>query len=139
MLEVFENKKSRFIAPDKIDAYVSRVLVREKEFSGNEVRGYVAFAGKVRGEVKIVHGVDDMYKVKQGDILIAPATMPDLLPAMGRAAAFVTDTGGVTSHAAIISREMKKPCIVGTRVGSKVFKDGDRVEVDAEKGMVRKI
>jgi pyruvate,water dikinase len=64
-------------------------------------------------------------------------TVPDLVSAMKRAAAIVTDEGGVTCHAAIISRELKKPCIIGTKVATKVFKDGDLVEVDANKGIVR--
>ncbi len=66
-------------------------------------------------------------------------TTPDFLPAMERAAAFVTEEGGITCHAAIVAREMKKPCVIGTKIATKVFKDGDRVEVDATKGVVRKI
>tara|TARA_Y100000310_G_scaffold338021_1_gene426573 strand:- start:1597 stop:1776 length:180 start_codon:yes stop_codon:yes gene_type:complete len=58
---------------------------------------------------------------------------------MKKAAAFVTDEGGVTCHAAIVSREMKKPCIIGTKIATKVLKDNDLVEVDANKGIVRKI
>ena len=66
-------------------------------------------------------------------------TTPDFVPAMRNAAAIVTDEGGVTSHAAIVSREMNKPCIIGTKIATQVFKDGDVVEVDAEKGVVRKL
>jgi len=58
---------------------------------------------------------------------------------MIRAAAFVTDEGGITCHAAIVAREMKKPCVIGTRIATKVFKEGDWVEVNADKGMVRKL
>ena len=58
---------------------------------------------------------------------------------MKRTAAFVTDAGGITSHAAIVSRELGKPCVIGTKIATKVLKDGDEVEVDAEKGVVRKI
>ena len=64
-------------------------------------------------------------------------TTPDYIPAMKKAAAFVTDEGGITCHAAIIAREMKKPCIVGTKIATKVLHDGDLVEVDADKGVVR--
>ena len=64
-------------------------------------------------------------------------TFPDLLPAMKRAAAFVTDTGGITCHAAIVSRELRKTCIVGTQFATQIFKDGDLVEVDANKGIVK--
>jgi pyruvate,water dikinase len=79
------------------------------------------------------------FSVKKGEILIASMTRPEFLPAMQKAAAFVTDEGGITSHAAIVSREMKKPCIIGTKIATKVFKDGDMVEVDANKGIVRKL
>ena len=78
-----------------------------------------------------------MKKMKAGDIMVSIQTMPELLPAMKMAAAFVTDMGGITSHAAIVSREMKTPCIVGTRIATRVLKDGDLVEVDANKGIVK--
>jgi pyruvate,water dikinase len=78
-------------------------------------------------------------KVMDGDILVATMSTPDFLPAMMRAAAFVTDIGGITSHAAIVSREMGKPCVIGTKMATKVLKDGDLIEVDATKGVVRKI
>ena len=64
-------------------------------------------------------------------------TTPDYIPAMKKAAAFVTDEGGITCHAAIIAREMKKPCIVGTKIATQILHDGDLVEVDADKGVVR--
>jgi len=64
-------------------------------------------------------------------------TMPKYLPAMKRASAFITDEGGITCHAAIISREMKKPCIIGTKIATQILIDGVLVEVDADKGIVR--
>ena len=82
---------------------------------------------------------NDIGKMKQGDILVAPATNPDVVPAMKKAAAIVTDAGGVTSHAAIISRELGVPCLIGTKISTKVLKDGDYVEVDAETNGVVKI
>jgi pyruvate,water dikinase len=66
-------------------------------------------------------------------------TTPDYVPAMNKAAAFVTDEGGITCHAAIVAREMKKPCVIATRFGTKMFKDGDLIEVDADNGIIRKI
>ena len=111
---------------------------REKEeFAVNEVKGRTAFKGFARGVVKVVRLNSEADKVKEGDIIVSPMTVPDLVSAMKRAAAIVTDEGGVTCHAAIISRELKKPCIIGTKVATKVFKDGDLVEVDANKGIVR--
>jgi phosphohistidine swiveling domain-containing protein len=102
-----------------------------------ELKGQSAFKGIAKGFVKIVYGTRQINKVKDGDIIVAPMTLPDILPAMKKAIAFITDEGGVVCHAAIIAREMKKPCIVGTKIATKVLKDGDLVEVDADKGVVR--
>ena len=78
-----------------------------------------------------------MQKMNDGDILVSIATDPDIVPAMKKAAAFVTEQGGVTSHAAIVAREMGKPCVIGTKIATRVLKDGDYVEVDATKGVVK--
>jgi phosphohistidine swiveling domain-containing protein len=109
------------------------------ECQSNEIKGLGASRGKVIGAVKIVNNASEMSKVSIGDILVAPMTSVDYLTIMGKAAAFVTNEGGITSHAAIVSRELGKPCVVGTKNATQVFKDGDMVEVDANKGIVRKI
>jgi len=80
-----------------------------------------------------------IFKVEPGDIIIAPMTSPDYVVGMRKAAAIVTDEGGITCHAAIVARELKVPCLVGTKKATKVFHDGDLVEVDATKGIVRKV
>ncbi|MBI3032602.1 hypothetical protein HYY69_03945 [Candidatus Woesearchaeota archaeon] len=103
------------------------------------IKGMAAYQGYAKGKAKIVQSVKDLDKVKEGDIMITHMTMPPYLPAMHRAAAFVTDEGGITCHAAIVAREMKKPCIIGTKTATKVFKDNDLVEVDANKGTVKKL
>ena len=72
-------------------------------------------------------------------IIVTPMTTPFFMPALQQAAAVVTDEGGTLSHAAIIAREMRKPCVIGTKIATKVFKDGDLVEVDAEKGTMKKV
>jgi phosphoenolpyruvate synthase/pyruvate phosphate dikinase len=131
--------KSRLVTGEEARKLVKAIEINEDVGKVNEIGGQTAFAGKVTGRVKIVKTSMDNKKVKKGDILISPATNPDLLPAMVKASAFVTETGGVTSHAAIIAREMRKPCIIGTKIATKVFKDGDLVEVDADKGIVRRI
>ncbi|MBP6945210.1 hypothetical protein KBB85_04270, partial [Patescibacteria group bacterium] len=102
-----------------------------------EIRGQCGCPGVVSGIVRIVNIPEDMSKVSVGDILVSISTQPDLIPAMKKAAGFVTDQGGVTSHAAIVAREMNKPCVIGTKHASKVLKDGMKVEVDANKGVVR--
>ena len=78
-----------------------------------------------------------MGKMEKGNIMVAHTTFPALIPAMKKAAAIVTDDGGITCHAAIVARELKIPCVVGTKIATQVLKDGDLVEVDADKGIVK--
>jgi pyruvate,water dikinase len=91
----------------------------------------------VNGHVKILFDSSDGAKMDEGDILIAPMTTPDFVMSMRKALAIVTDEGGVTCHAAIVSRELEIPCVVGTKIATKILKDGDMVEVDANKGIVK--
>ena len=100
------------------------------------LKGQIAQKGIARGVAKIVKKTSEIDKVKNGDILVTQMTFPAFLPAMKKAAAFITNEGGITCHAAIVAREMKKPCIIGTRIATKVLHDGDLVEVDANKGLV---
>jgi phosphoenolpyruvate synthase/pyruvate phosphate dikinase len=111
----------------------------EKVEKVNEIKGEPASPGKAKGPVKVILDVKELNKVNRGDILVANMTTPEYVVAMGKAAAIVTDRGGILCHAAIVSREMGKPCIIGTKIATKVLKDGRLVEVDAEKGIVRKI
>jgi phosphoenolpyruvate synthase/pyruvate phosphate dikinase len=100
------------------------------------LKGLVAQAGKARGKAIIIHTYHDIKRVEDGDILIANTTHPNFLPGMQKAAGFVTNEGGIISHTAIVAREMKKPCIVGTKTVTKIVKDGQMVEVDGDKGEV---
>lgn len=104
-----------------------------------EFLGISACPGKAKGVVKIIEAPKDMIKMKQGDILVSKATSPSLVPAMKKAAAIITNSGGLTCHAAVVSRELNIPCIVGTKIANRVLKDGDIIEVDATKGIVKKI
>lgn len=102
------------------------------------LRGRSAYPGVVQGRARLVFGNNPTGVIfNDGEILVAVSTSPELVPLMKKAAAIITDEGGVTSHAAIVSRELKKPCIVGTQTATRVLKDGDLVEVDAERGIVR--
>ena len=104
-----------------------------------ELKGNIAQQGMVKGFVRRLMGHSQIDDLKEGEILVSPMTIPDFLPAMKKAAAFVTDEGGILCHAAILSRELQKPCIVGTQFATQVFKNGDYVEVDAYKGIVKLI
>ncbi len=113
--------------------------VEAKEVKGEKIlEGLGASPGVASGTVKIVHDLSDLDKVKQGDVLVTVMTNPDMVPAMKRAAAIVTDEGGMTCHAAIVSREMGIPAIVGTGNATKVLKEGEVVTVDATHGVVYK-
>ena len=108
-----------------------------KESVSSNLQGTPASRGTSRGKVAIVKGVKDLPNVNKGDIIVAVTTHPDYVPAMQKAAAIVTDEGGVTSHAAIVSREIGIPCIVGTKNATKTLQNGDFVEVDGNTGSVR--
>ncbi|MBI5224516.1 hypothetical protein HY989_01465 [Candidatus Micrarchaeota archaeon] len=124
----------------ELEKYRSSQFSKEREFGHiQELKGQGASPGKVIGKVALILSITEISKVKRGDILVASSTMPAFVPAMEKAAAIVTNEGGLLSHAAIISREFGKPCVVGTKIATKVLKDGDLVEVDANKGTVRKI
>ena len=111
--------------------------ILEKKESLKELKGLGVSPGKVRGAAAIIISNADFPKFRKGQILIASATRPDFVPIMKNAAAIVTDEGGILSHAAIISRELEIPCVVGTKSATKVLKDGDKIEVDANKGTVK--
>ena len=111
----------------------------KKEENVEEVKGKVAQPGKVSGRVKIILDSKECNQIRHGEILVTAMTSPDFMVAVKRAEAIVTDEGGITCHAAIISRELKKPCIIGTKNATKVLKNGELVEVDANKGIVKKL
>lgn len=114
------------------------ILKEEKIQEGlKEIKGNVAYKGKVRGRVKILLYSEQLDTFKDGEILVAEMTEPSFVPAIKRAAAIITDEGGITCHAAIAAREFKIPCITGTRVATQILKDGAEVEVDADNGVVR--
>ncbi len=137
---VTSNEENKVIVINSILPKYERILQEiDKILPQEEVNGQVAYPGRVIGPVRIMHTYHDIKKVEFGDILVANTTHPNFLPAMQKAAAFITNEGGVVSHAAIVAREMKKPCIVGTKNATKLLKDYDFVEVDADNGTVRRI
>ncbi len=119
------------------------MLVRE-DIASNKIIGQCASPGKVSGKVRIISFADTQYHkeialFQEGEILVTGMTRPQIAHLCRKAAAIVTDEGGITSHAAIVSREFKIPCVIGTHNATKVLKTGDVVEVNAEKGVVRKL
>lgn len=102
-----------------------------------EVSGTVASRGVVCGRARVLRSITEKNKFLKNEILITQATTPDWVPIMEKASAIVTDLGGLTSHAAIMSRELEVPCVINTRIGTVVFKTGDLVEVNANRGIIR--
>lgn len=110
--------------------------VKEKVATSALLEGLGASPGIAFGESKIIADASELGKVKAGDVLVAVMTTPDMVPAMKRAVAIVTDEGGLTCHAAIVSRELGCPAVVGTRKATQVLSDGMKITVDGEKGLV---
>jgi len=99
--------------------------------------GQVGNKGYAKGIVRIIKRKEQISEAQEGDIIVSTMTTPDFISAMKKAAAIVTDEGGITCHAAIVARELNKPCVIGTKFASQILKDGGMVEVDANKGVVR--
>ncbi|MFH1442970.1 MAG: PEP-utilizing enzyme [Candidatus Micrarchaeota archaeon] len=118
---------------------VKKPVEEKAPLHSRELKGTCACGGQARGRVKIINLPSEMQKMDFGDILVSKATTPPIMTAMRKAAAIITDEGGLTCHAAIVSRELNIPCVVGTKIATAVLKDGDVVEVDASRGVIRKI
>ena len=146
-LDMILKRKKQFLVTSKgiksnypIEKYLTLIggeLEKIESKDLKEFSGQIAYRGKIEGIVKIIKNKEQFSKFEIGDVLVASMTTPDFISILKKASAFVTDEGGITCHASIVARELKKPCIIGTKIATKVLKDGDLVEVDAEKGIVR--
>ena len=109
----------------------------------NEISGKTGNKGYFKGRVRVIHfevkgqTIKEINKMKRGEVLVSESTGPEMILACRKAGAIVTEQGGITSHAALVSRELGIPCVIGTKIATKVLKDGDLVEVDANKGIVK--
>lgn len=130
----FIRKYTPFIKDVKINRTRALGLFKKSK----ELIGQVAEKGMARGIVFLIENPDAVPKIKKGMIVVAKLTTAKLIPLISNSLAVVTDEGGVLSHASITCREFKIPCIIGTKIATQIFKDGDEVEVDAEMGIVRK-
>ncbi len=116
---------------------IKKTVKLNDEVHDSQIKGMVAYAGKVSGPARIILSTKELGRVQDGDVLVTSSTTPDFVPVLKKVVAIVTEEGGVLSHASIISRELHIPCIIGTKIATKVLKDGDIVEVDAIKGVVK--
>lgn len=115
-------------------------LVRKEEKIKTGIKslsGTGIYPGTIRGKVKVILGPEEIPKMRQGEILVCPMTDPDYLPAIRKAKGFITDEGGLLTHAAIVAREFKIPGIIGTKVATRILKDGQNIELDASKGEIK--
>lgn len=124
-----------------LDEVESKLDIKLERFNTHieegALQGTVAFLGRTKGRVVVVERKDDFVKLNEGDVLVTMMTTPEMVLIMQKASAIVTDEGGLTSHTAIVARELGVPCVVGTKIATQVLHDGDLVEVDAERGVVR--
>lgn len=131
-LQIIRNQK-------KIKAVLKKELGKGVNPNSKVIKGRVACSGKAKGRVRIIMSPADCRKMKKGEVLVSNMTHPDYMVGIQKAKAIITDEGGISCHATIISRELKIPCIIGTKVATQVLKNADMVEVDANKGIVKKL
>jgi len=132
-LYLVENDQKRIIVGQNLRKYSNKKSENKKikYFSGS-----VAQNGRAKGRVVIADNYT-LYKIKKGDILVTAMTTPNMTPYLKKIKAIITDEGGITCHAAIVARELDIPCIIGTKIATQVLHDGQLVEVDANKGIVK--
>ncbi len=134
---IVKNAQTRLVSnPREIKKLEKDYFV--KTVSAEEIQGRVACSGGIiRGKAKICLDKKEIGKVKKGNILVAQFTTPDFIQAMEKAAAVIADQGGVSSHAAIVSRELGVPCVIDTKNATRIIKDNDLVEINAKTGLIK--
>lgn len=122
-------------AVEKVNKFF--VTLHTAESGIDVLNGQIGSRGSVRGKARIVLNVNSNHGFRDGEILVTGMTRPEYVLLMKKAAGVVTDEGGITCHAAIVSRELGIPCVIGTKIATRKLKDGDLVEVDANNGVVK--
>lgn len=144
--ELEKRKKKYFYTLDKL--YIDKTIEDIEKMFGiklerassktiNEFSGQIGYKGKVQGIARKIMSYSQSDQLIEGEILVTAMTTPEFSPALKKAIAFITDEGGIASHAAIVARELKKPCIVGTKIATSVLNTGDLIELDANTGIIR--
>ena len=132
-----------FIVDDKIHQSLSHLnnilLINPHTKNSCLIRGDVAFPGRIIGRVFVVDSISKCRRFKKGLVLVCETAYPNYISAIKKSSAIIANEGGITNHASVLARELKIPCIVNTITATKIFKDFDLVEVDANKGIVRKL
>ncbi|MBU2476608.1 hypothetical protein KKG83_04000 [Candidatus Micrarchaeota archaeon] len=137
---LLEKGKIRLLTGKELEEYSRPYMQKLNEMQKLElITGETAFPGKAKGKVKLIKSIHDLPSFPSGAILVTGSTMPQFVPAMKKSLAIITDEGGMLSHAAIMSREFKKPCVIGTKIATRVLKDNEVIEVDAGKGIIKRL
>lgn len=145
-VQIFNRDKQKILVGKKARQFIKKVVaelninkIKTVLKDVNELKGIGASLGTgvVKGLARVIGSIAQLATMKEGEVLVVPSTSVDYVAAMKKAAAIVTEVGGLTCHAAIVSRELGKPCVVNTLSATKVFKTGDLLEVDAKRGVVR--
>ncbi len=136
---LFTNGNDCFLYSGKFLSQAKRgiKLIKHKNEEEGIIKGQAAYPGIILGKARVIKDKKDFHLVKQGEILVTPSTTPDYVPILKKVKAIVTDEGGVLSHASVISRELKIPCVIGTKNATKIIKTGDLVEVNASLGIIK--
>jgi len=140
MIKILRRRsRASLIFADGREYYLGYPALKERRAlsAADNLRGVPASAGFKRGRARLIFSRDDFGKIKAGEILVTTMTRPEFLPAIKKAGAVVTEEGGVTSHAAIVARELKIPCIVGLKNLTRIVKDGQLLAVDADQGTLK--
>lgn len=132
----YANMREGLFTGEELQELKERFNPREEK---DEMHGKGVSAGIARGSARIVRSIKELHKVQKGDVLVCDLTSPDYMAALQKVVAIVANIGGFTSHSAIVSREFGIPCVVGTGNATNVFSDGDILEVDGAKGVVKKV
>ena len=122
------------VTTDKVDEWLKGTGVVDEDVT--ELKGFASSAGAAEGPARVLKLLGDVVKLQPGEIMVAPTTNPSWAPVFTKIKAAVTDIGGLTSHAAIVSREYGLPSVTGTGVATTVIKTGDIIRVDGSTGVV---
>ena len=127
---------SYLVTGEDVDTLHQLVIPKVEEEKITEIKGQSAFKGKVTGIARVILDRRQSKDLQEGEILVTTMTSPEFVPAMKIAGGIVTNEGGILCHAAIMSRELRKPCIIGTKIATDAIKTGQKITLDADKGII---
>ena len=127
---------SFLVTGEEVDELQDIVIPKEEKKEIKELKGQVAFKGKVRGIARVILDRRDANELKEGEILVTTMTSPEFVPAMKISSGVITNEGGILCHAAIMSRELRKPCVIGTKIATDLIKTGQEIILDANSGII---